>query len=279
MARADALRAALARPAPRRKAGPASFVPWRWALAGALAGALLVGVLWAPARWLAAAVAWGSAGQVQLADPRGSVWAGSARLLLTGGAGSRDRLALPGRVQWRLRPGWGGAHALLEAPCCTPQALALTLTPGWRGTTLAVADARSSWPATLLAGLGAPFNSLQPEGRLEIATRALTLRWLAGRLTMAGQAELTAHDVSSRLTTLKPMGSYRFTLNGGDAVTAQLDTLDGSALQLRGQGQWSGGRLRFSGVAEAAPGLEAQLANLLTLIGRRDGPRAILSIG
>ena len=92
--------------APRRvSTPPATRAPWGWALTGALLGLLLVGVLAAPARWLAAGVGRATGDMVQLAEPQGSLWNGSARLLLTGGAGSQDRAALPGRVQWRLRPG------------------------------------------------------------------------------------------------------------------------------------------------------------------------------
>ena len=74
------------------------------------------------------------------------------------------------------------------------------------------------------------------------------------------------------------MGSYRLTVNGGDAPTLALTTLDG-ALLLNGSGQWVGQRLRFTGEAMAAPGREAALGNLLNIIGRRTGDRSILTVG
>ena len=61
--------------------------------------------------------------------------------------------------------------------------------------------------------------------------------------------------------------------------TLALTTLGDSPLRLSGSGQWVGSRLRFSGVAEAAPEHEAQLTNLLTLIGRRSGTRSIITVG
>jgi general secretion pathway protein N len=67
-------------------------------------------------------------------------------------------------------------------------------------------------------------------------------------------------------------------LQGGPQSTLRLETLDGS-LQLTGSGQWVGSRLRFRGEAAAAPEREAALANLLNIIGRRSGPRSIISIG
>ena len=42
--------------------------PWRWAAAGMLIGLLLTCLIWAPARWLAGAVAWATQDKVQLTD-------------------------------------------------------------------------------------------------------------------------------------------------------------------------------------------------------------------
>ena len=61
-------------------------------------------------------------------------------------------------------------------------------------------------------------------------------------------------------------------------------SIDGGAGGLRmtlleGSGQWNGGRLRFSGEAGAAADMEAQLANLLNIIGVRRGDKVILAIG
>jgi general secretion pathway protein N len=76
--------------------------PWSWAWSGALLGLVLALLLNAPARWLAAAVQQGLQERVLLVDARGTVWNGSARLTLTGGAGSIDAATLPGRLTWRL---------------------------------------------------------------------------------------------------------------------------------------------------------------------------------
>ena len=122
---------------------PRRDVPWAWAVGGAVAGLLCALVLFAPARWLAGAVAGATRGQVLLADPRGTVWDGSARLVLTGGQGSVDAAALPGRVAWRVRPAWGGAAARVEAECCTAQALGLRAQ--WR---LALDWSMPSWSAS-----------------------------------------------------------------------------------------------------------------------------------
>jgi general secretion pathway protein N len=199
-------------------------------------------------------------------------------LVLTGGPGSNDAALLPGRVDWRIRPAWGGVDASLEAGCCTTQPMLLRARPRWGGATLLVGDQRTQWPAAILAGLGTPWNTLQIDGDLLLATQGLSVEWVEGRLAIAGRAELSALRVSSRLSTLKPMGSYSITVNGGPTSTLQLSTLEG-ALQLAGSGQWVGSRLRFTGTASAAPDREAALANLLNIIGRRNGSRSIITIG
>lgn len=250
----------------------------RWAWAGALCGALLCGLFWAPARWLAAAVDQASQGQVQLLLPRGTVWTGSAHWVLTGGRNSQDRSTLPGRVGWQLRPQWTGLNLALNLDCCADAPLQASIQPGWNRVHVQIQDHQSRWPAQLLSGLGTPWNTLQPEGRLQLQLQGLSLDWAAGRLRLAGQVQLDALDISSRLSTLHPMGSYRATLQGGDAPSLDLKTLEGSLL-LSGQGQWVGARLRFQGTAEAAPEREAALANLLNLIGRRRGARSHITLG
>ena len=263
----------------RRGRAAGGHSAWGWALAGALLGGLPALVLFAPAQWLASGVAHASSGQVQLAQARGTLWNGSAQLVLTGGQSSQDAVALPGRLDWQLRPTWsGGVRALVRAACCTPAPLRLHLQPRWGGARLRVADGSSQWPAALLTGLGTPWNTLQLQGRLALQTLGLNAEWASGRMLLAGQLRLDALSVSTRLSTLKPMGSYRLLLQGGSVPTLQLTTLDG-ALQMHGSGQWVGKRLRFEGEATAAPEREAALSNLLNIIGRRRGARSLITLG
>lgn len=253
--------------------------PWRWALVGGFAGLVLALLLFAPARWLAAMVQQTSGGQVVLDVPRGSFWQGSAQLVLSGGEGSRNAIALPGVLSWRIRPAWNGVSVQLNAECCTQQPLQLkAVTAGWRGVRLVLSDSQSNWPAGLLAGLGTPWNTVQAKGQLLASTQGFTLQWVQGRLSLAGRLQLDATKISSRLSTLQPMGSYRLTLLGGAASTLELNTLEGS-LRLTGQGQWVGQRLRFDGAASAAPESVDALSNLLNIIGRRNGATAIIKVG
>src|SRR5689334_14081888 len=215
--------------------------PWRWAVIGAVLGLLIALVLFIPASWLAARVASATGGHVQLTDARGSLWNGTANLQLTGGAGSTDDLALPTPVDWHIRPRWNGFMVELATACCTPQPLHIHVRPGLHGMALDIANSRSQWPASLLAGLGTPWNTLQFDGDPVLSTQDLSVEWVEGRLALAGRAELQAQRMSSRLSTLRPMGSYRITVTGGATPNLQLDTLEGS-LQLSGSGQWVGSR-------------------------------------
>lgn len=268
------------RAAAHRAAGPRMR---GWAAAGVLVGAVLALLVFAPARWLAHAVAQASGGRVVLADARGTLWSGHARAVLSGGAGSRDAMALPGRVHWTLRPmlnfsAGAGARLALRADCCTDQPLRLQLQPRWGHGLLSVADGSSRWPSAWLTGLGTPWNTLQPDGLLQLSTRGLAVRWAQGRIDIDGQAEVLADAMSSRLSTLRPLGSYRLQLTGGPTPALTLQTLAGS-LQLSGQGQWVGGRLRFEGLAQAEAQREDALGNLLNLIGQRRGAQSRITLG
>jgi len=268
-----------AMPAASARTSTADAAPWRWAALGLLAGLLLALVVFAPARWLAALVRQASGEQLLLLAPRGSVWRGSAQLALSGGAGSKDAIALPGLLVWRIRPAPGGLSMQFSAECCTPLPLRLFAAPtGWRGVRLVLADGQSNWPAGLLAGLGTPWNTVRAQGRLVASTQGFTAEWIERRLRLAGRLQLDALELSSRLSTLRPMGSYRLTLDGGTPTTLRLETLAGG-LQLSGQGQWVGERLRFVGVASASPESVEALSNLLNIIGRRSGATAIIKVG
>jgi general secretion pathway protein N len=260
---------------------------WTHGLAwlAALLGLTLALSLFAPARWLGTALAWGTHDQVRLVNTRGSVWQGQGDLLLTGGQGSRTESALPQGLRWRIRPSWAeGRPALsvrLETPCCSTRPVQLHGIPGWKGFALKVAAFESQWPAVLLTGLGTPWNTLRPEGQLVLQSGGLSIQRLAGRWALQGSLRIDALDLTSRLSTLRPLGSYRVNLEAtadGSSAQLQLSTLRGG-LQLQGQGQWIAGRLRFQGEAQAAPGRERALENLLNIIGRRQGPRSILKVG
>ena len=250
----------------------------RWAWLGCTSGALASLLWFAPAAWLAAGVSRASAGQLQLADAQGSVWRGSGQLILTGGANSVDATVLPDRVQWTVWPTLSGLRGDVLAQCCSTSPVRLAVSPRWGGAQLSINALKVNLPAELLVGLGTPWNTLNPQGKLALEADAMTIEWANGRALLSGNATLNMTDVSSRLSTLKPLGDYRLSLTGGDSPSVQLQTLQG-ALQLSGSGQWVGARMRFTGEASAAPDREAALANLLNIIGRRQGTKSLITLG
>ena len=224
-----------------------------------------------------------------LADARGTVWYGSATAVLTGGRDSRDAATLPGRLHWTLGwRRWFGLELRLAQPCCLHRPLTIALQPGFgrfSATLLPPAagtDERGHWPAAWLSGLGTPWNTLQLGGELRLESPGLTLERVQGRWRLAGRADFELVDMSSRLSTIAPLGSYRVSLAGDPATpgaaTLSLETIEG-ALQLTGSGTWGPSGLRFRGEASAQPGDEAALTNLLNIIGRRSGARSVISIG
>lgn len=259
---------------------------WPWWSAGIAAGVLVALVVFAPASWLAAAVADATDQRVLLADARGSVWSGSAVAVLTGGSGSRDASALPGRLRWTLglaRENRSRLELRLRHACCIPDQLRLRIEPGfgrWRVALPAGRAVVGHWPAAWLAGLGTPFNSVQLGGSAQLVGDGLAIESVQGRWRVSGRAELELQGLSSRLSTLDVLGSYRLSVGAGsgDGAELKLDTLQGP-LRLTGSGQWVGGRLRFRGEARADAGSEPMLNNLLNLIGRRQGALAVLAIG
>lgn len=261
----------------------------RWAVLGAVCGALATAAAQWPAAWaVAGAASRASGGRVQLADVRGSVWNGSAVLVLSGGPGSNDARALPGRVAWQARPslhaaGDGGMapglRIAIAQDCCLREPLRLGVRAHAGGVEARVGALDWQVPASLLQGLGAPWNTLGFEGGLRLQAQAL--RWQRGQggSRLQGQLALTAERISSRIAPRRSLGSYRLELDaqppqrGGQPgrTTLQLRTLQG-ILKLAGDGEWLAGQFRFRGEARAQPGEESELANVLNLIGNRQGP-------
>lgn len=268
-------------------AAPDTQRRWPWWGAGLLIGALLALLVHAPASWLAAAVARATDQRVLLADAGGSIWSGNAVVVLTGGSGSRDASALPGRLRWTLglaRENRFHLELRLRHACCIDDQLRLRIEPGlgrWRVSLPAGRLAVGHWPASWLSGLGTPFNSLQLGGWMNVSSDALAVESVQGRWRLSGQAQIDLVGVSSRLSPLDTLGSYRLVLGAGaagDGADLRVATLQGP-LRLSGNGQWVGGRLRFRGEARADAGSEAMLNNLLNIIGRRQGALAVLAIG
>ena len=253
----------------------------RYSLWGMAVGLLMALVLHAPAQWLAHAVNAASQGHVELRDAQGTVWRGDAQWVLASGPGGQVARALPQRLHWQLRPHWPGLQLQMTADCCTPEPLRLTVQPQWLGLQVSLTSPRSVWPAQWLSGLGAPWNTLALDGVLQLHSPNISWSWpsqtgAAG--AWRGRAELQLLQLSSGLSTIKPLGSYQLLLQGGDIPSLVLATTDGPLL-IQGRGAFGAGGFSFEGEARANTGFEAALANLLGVLGQRVGNHTVLRWG
>jgi general secretion pathway protein N len=247
-----------------------------WAYLGSVLGLCVALVVYAPASWLAAGIDLASTGKVLLEEPRGTVWAGSAQLVLAGGNGSAGATRLPSRMSWKINPQWLGVTVLLDAPCCTPVApvQVTALLGGVTGAgalTWLLRSPKLTFPATLLTGLGAPWNTMQLAGDFQVSSDQLAGKWISGQglQQLTGQALLQADNVTTALSTVQPLGSYRLSTAGTSLkLETKTDSSSEAALVLSGTGQIEQGRLAFLGEALAGKGREDALSNLLHMIGQ-----------
>ena len=251
-------------------------IGWRalWCIVALLAVGVTV-VSQYPAAWAAERIAQATGHRVLLADSQGSIWHGSATLALTAGTGGADATVLPGRLSWSvdvlpLLTGTLRAHVTHDR--ALEQPVTLTVSPArWQAQPGAM-----TLPASLLEGIGAPFNTLKLDGRLRAQWTPLSGDFGHGQGhpdTAQGALTVTLEQVSSSLSRVRPLGSYQAVMSfggaGGGPAQLTLSTLAGP-LTLQGQGTLGQGA-HFDGVASATPESEPQLIGLLSLLGPRDG--------
>ncbi len=241
---------------------------------------LTVAVL-APAQWLASGVYSATQGRVALAEVTGTLWNGEATLVLASGTDPQAaRASLPERLSWRLSP-WALMTGTVDVTFSHPSALAQPLHVRANFNGQVRADSTTvRMPAILLAGLGAPWNTLRPGGVISVSWDRLSV----APQRFEGNIVAEWQFASSAMTPVSPFGHYRLQTQGTFPGTQlNLTTISGP-LELQGVGTIAeGGRLRFQGRAQPLAGtdeaVKMQLTGLLSLLGRRDGEAAILNIG
>jgi general secretion pathway protein N len=237
-----------------------------WLLSALLAVAVTV-VVALPAAWMSPLVEHQTGGRLTLGDPQGSLWEGSAFIGAAPGLAEPVTPLLPGRFAWSLSPTLllGRVHLKLSNPAALSQDV--TANGGWYR--WQVSPAAIALPAERLAALGAPLNTVRPSGRMSLSWGPLQLARQGNVLQASGMMKLEMDDIASRLSPIRPLGAYTLAADWrGEQAVLQLSTRSGP-LVLTGSGRLAQGRLQFSGRAEAAPGDEERLANLLNLLGQR----------
>jgi general secretion pathway protein N len=237
-----------------------------WLLVVAATMALTLAVFF-PASWLGAIVEARTGGRLTLGDAQGTLWRGSA--FVGGAAGDNSPVTplLPGRFSWKISP--LALLGMVNMELENPEALAqpVTFSGGWSQWQLS--PSALLLPAEGLAGLGAPLNTLAPSGTMRLGWSGLALALANRQLSVDGRTTLEMSDMASRLSSIRPLGSYALALDWhGQQAQLTLSSVKGPLL-LSGKGSLNNGRLQFSGQAEAAQGYEDTLANLLNLLGQR----------
>ena len=243
-----------------------------------LLGAGLTLLVFFPAAWLALIVERQSGGRLTLGDAQGTRWRGSAFIGGAASAGGAVTPLLPGRFAWSVSPLvlFGAVDVWLENAAALAQPLHLR--GNWSQWTLSP-DALSL-PAAGLAGLGAPLNTIAPSGSMRLTWSTLELSRVGQAVEIHGRTTLEMTDMASRLSALRPLGSYALALDWhGQQAQLTLSSSRGPLL-LDGKGTFEHGRLRFSGTAQAATGYEDTLANLLNFQGQRrpNGDKNIIAL-
>jgi general secretion pathway protein N len=220
-----------------------------------------------PAAWLGPIVERQTGGRLTLGDAQGTLWRGSAFLGGAPGAGGAVTPLLPGRFSWRLSPLVLVGHVALQLE--NPLALSQPLRVDGNWSQWQVSPAELLLPAEGLSGLGAPLNTLAPSGVMRLSWSALELVRQPQAVAVNGRTVLTMSDMGSRMSPVRPLGSYQLAMDWqGQQARLNLTTVRG-ALLLSGSGTLDRGRLQFSGQASAANGYEETLGNLLNLLGQR----------
>ncbi len=220
-----------------------------------------------PAAWMSPLVEQQTGGRLTLGDPQGSLWEGSAFIGAAPGRAEPVTPLLPGRFSWSLSPTLllGRVHLTLSNPAALSQDV--TLNGGWYR--WQASPAAIAMPADRLAALGAPLNTVRPSGQMTLSWGAMQLSRQGAAMHAVGPMKLEMDDIASRLSPIRPLGAYTLSADWrGEQAVLQLVTRSGP-LVLSGSGRLANGRLQFSGRAEASPGDEERLANLLNLLGQR----------
>ena len=237
-------------------------------------------VVTAPANWLARYVASRTDGRVALADAQGTVWSGNA-VIAVGPAAIGDavpqRVALPGRINWQLRfPDWLAPDLLLTHDGVLERPVVVR----YRRGDLDVDDGTAQLPASMLQIVGAPLNTLRPEGRI-------VLQWTGAHLdtegTWIGNGAVRVQDFALAVSPVRPLGDYTLTWSAGREGLAWTLTTARGPLDVRGSGKLAGRVARTHVVARVAagtpPAVVAQLNALFDTIGRPGAGEVVFDSG
>jgi general secretion pathway protein N len=231
-----------------------------------------------PASWVGSLIEKQTAGRIVLGDVQGSFWRGSAFIGVAADKNSAVTPLFPGRFAWKISPtillGQLSVEVENSAALSAPVHVTGNFTQ-WR-----VSPASLNLPSERLEGLGAPLNTIGPTGKILLSWGELDLMQIDAKLMLNGRMQLDLSEMASRASSIKPLGSYKVTMQWrGEVADLDLTTSKGP-MMLEGIGKLNQGRFQFSGKAYAESGQEEKMANLLNLLGRRrqEGDKQIIAL-
>ena len=150
---------------------------------------------------------------------------------------------------------------------------------GWTGLSLPAQSLRV--PASVLPALGVPWNTLAPEGMLEISWQALRL---GGAPPNGPIAELRWRNAGTALTSVAPVGTYLLRVQGTGKPGAALTlSTESGVLAVSGQGNATARGVSFEGqatfAASATDAQRAALDGLMSTLGRRANDTVVFGTG
>jgi general secretion pathway protein N len=199
---------------------------------------------------------------VNLESPQGTIWSGNTSISL--GNSINGACAENSFVTERII--WSTSCNLLKISCEINLTSAMLSKPG----RILISTSESSinsneltLPAKILQDLGAPWNTIKPEGQLNLAWGDLTIN----NKNLSGMVNLTITDGTSQLSSVKPLGDYQVNVSSLNARTFEVKTLKG-ALEVTGKGSLTAHGIEFTGEAIAKPEYKDALTGLLSVIGK-----------
>ncbi len=251
-----------------------------------LIGLIVISVLIvnAPAAWLSPAIRKASHGTVDFSNSWGTVWNGSAQLLIR--RSDKETLQIPQALAWRLSID----SVLSQSATVTLNSTALKMPVRLdiKGNAVQVDAGQYHLPAGSLNTLGAPFNTLKPSGDVRLNWTAFTTT-LDAKAAPAVPLSINIQSLRSGVTGGQVLGDYTVTATPKATTLANRWAIDlqtvanpaaPATLLLTGSGELGliGPPLFELKAKAATPEARQRLQALLNFLGRRQGDEYVLRV-
>ncbi len=227
---------------------------------------LFITLLWQlPVSFISPQIEKMSACKIKLYQVQGTLWNGSSSIGLSE-LNEAGACKAPSAITERLY--WKTSCQLLSAQCHTDISVSRSQQPirivfGFKG--VQIQNNQIQLPANLLESLGSPWNSLHPQGLLDIHWNDLNFS-----KNSDGMVSVKVVNLSSSISKVAPLGSYELKISLNNPISANLITLNGPLI-LNGQGQFINQALHFEGNASSTPEAKNSLTGLISVIGIKNG--------